>query len=170
MKKYLSILLAVVVLLYAFAFSASAQSAVTEAAVTQQDGSVIYYHDNGTYTVVSVVEAEAGARSEAKTKTATVTASNYEDSDNSLNWTYVLTATFSYTEGESATCTAASYSQTISNSSWQFSDGSATKSGNTAHGTGTFVRKWLFITRETVPVNLYISCDSYGNITKGSNG
>ena len=53
----------------------------------------------------------------------------------------------------------------IYDSSWTFSNGSATRSGNTAYGKGHYTKKVLFITTKNYDVDISVSCDKYGNIS-----
>ena len=89
----------------------------------------------------------------------------FEDSAGKVEWEYTLSAAFSYVSGSSSTCTSASYSKNIYDSSWSFSDGSATKSGNVATGKGKFVCKILFIPYKTYTIDLSITCDIYGKLS-----
>ncbi|MDY2983051.1 MAG: hypothetical protein SOT00_06725 [Eubacteriales bacterium] len=63
------------------------------------------------------------------------------------------------------TCTASSYTYQIHNSSWSFSSGSASKSGNTATAKGTFARKVLGITVDSKTLTVSLSCDKNGNLS-----
>lgn len=128
--------------------------------------SEIIYLENGDYIEISPIRI-----TENKTRSTTaLTASGerdvtYYDSNDEIEWQYVLTATFTYEPGVSATCTRATYSNTINDNNWTFSNGAATKSGNMAYGVGTYVKKILFITVETYDINIDIMCDTYGNLS-----
>ncbi len=69
-----------------------------------------------------------------------------------------LTASFSYT-GSSATCTSASISSTTYDG-WTCSDKSASRSGNTATGTGKLKKGLLHTT-----VNVSLTCSKTGAIS-----
>ena len=75
----------------------------------------------------------------------------------------VSAATMVY--GKSSTCIDASYTQTIYESDWTFSDGAAIKSGNTAIGNGNFKLKFFFVTVQTYEIDISLTCDVYGNVT-----
>ena len=90
--------------------------------------------------------------------------STFTNASGELEWKYTLSATFSYVAGSSVNCTSASYDEEIYHTQWSFSNGAATKSGDTAIGTGKFTCKILFITVKTSNVNLSIVCDTYGNL------
>ena len=68
-------------------------------------------------------------------------------------------------EGVSATCTNATYTQTINDGYWHFSDGNAYAENNVAHGLGTFKKKVLFITLKTYNIDISVTCDAYGNLS-----
>ena len=142
-----------------------AQKAGTE--TTLSDGTQIIYCDDGGYIIISPATMISEVKSPDGTR-ATVTQTKTQtkkDSGGNVEWKYTLTGTFSYTYGVSASCTGASYSKTIYDSVWSFSNGSATASGATATGNGTFTKKVLFITVDTVNVHLTLTCDKYGNVT-----
>lgn len=89
----------------------------------------------------------------------------YKDSSGNLEWRYTLYATFSYQYGVSSTCTNAYYDQTIYKGNWTFSNDATNISGNRGTGTGLYEKKFLFITIQSINVNLTMACDIYGNIT-----
>lgn len=162
MKKAAAFLLLVCVLLPSFVLSVSAENNGLNEASSRADGSKIVYLDDGGYLLISPVrEVEAGNRTTI-TRARDVT---HYDSDDEVEWKYTLTGTFTYTYGVSATCTNAYYTQTINDDSWTFSDGDATRTGATAHGVGTYVKKFWFITIQTINVDISLTCDIYGNVT-----
>ena len=120
---------------------------------------VIYYED-GSYATVEIIETTARV-SGSKTANKPYT---YYNSNGQIQWKAVLTGTFSYT-GSSATCTAASMSVTIYDSSWYTISKSATKSGNSATGSATIGEKVLGVTVAKFPVSLTLSCDANGNLS-----
>lgn len=161
-KRVFSLILALF-WLSVFAFPAFATN--TPQDVLTENGSVTYFSDGSSLTVspaVLVAEQTLSRSAQTQTYSKTVT---YKDSDGNVDWEYKLTATFSYEYGVSSTCTKVSYTKTINDSGWSFSDGSATKSGNVATGKGTFKYKVLFITTQTRNVNITLTCDKYGNVT-----
>ncbi len=88
----------------------------------------------------------------------------YSNSDEELA-RFTLKGTFSVNSGVSATCTASSYTTSISNNSWSVKSASATKSGNQAIGDVTFVKKVLFITTSTKEAHVVLTCDKNGNLS-----
>ncbi len=125
------------------------------------------YLDDGSYIVYETLEQKKDvillATSYSKTGTRNVT--KY-DSNNKVQWVYTLSAEYQIEEGISVRCTKTDYSTTINNSSWSFSNGSTSYSGNTAYGKGKFTYKvlWIFST-QNVNIDIQLSCDSYGNLS-----
>lgn len=166
MKK---MILSAFILSFALLFSSvsayAAEKNPFDASETMEES--IFYFDDGSRLIISpVYETDAGAS--IKTAANSVTKSRdarVEDSNGNLECIYTLTASFTYTYGVSSSCTSASYSKTIYDSAWTFSNGSAEKSGNTAYGKGQFTKKMLGITIKNYDVNISLSCDAYGNVT-----
>lgn len=151
MKRILSIILMIMMLIPILTFAVSAEG---------YDGNVIYLEDGG-YIVVTV-EMEPIWRSSG-TKSGRTTY-NYYDSNGVRGWTAVLNGTFTYT-GSSATCTASSCNVTIYDSAWYIVSKSAGKSGNTATANMTMGKKLLGVTVTKVPANLTLTCDANGNLS-----
>lgn len=130
----------------------------------------IVYLDNGCYIITTLITQDISTLSLVSTGSTTFTRTGNKvvacyDKDGNLEWEYTLFAEFSVEEDVSATCTSATYTQTIYANDWSFSNGNATKSGNTAYGVGTFKRKVLFVTTNTSNIDISISCDVYGNLS-----
>ena len=164
MKK---IILSVFILPSALLINTMSTHAIEEISFDAQSGSEasVVYFDDGSRLVISPIY-ETKDSSSIKTAANTVTRScdaYYEDSDGNMEWKYTLTATFSYNYGVSSTCTSASYTQTIYDSKWSFSDGSAERSGNTAYGKGHYVKKWLILSKD-IDIDISLSGDIYGNV------
>ena len=129
-------------------------------------GTTIYYDDGSVLTISPVQVSEADAQLLATSKTINADRiASYTDASDVLQWKYTLTGHFSYVYGVSSTCTGASYTQEICDSGWEFSDGAAIKSGNTAIGNGVYKLKFLFFTAKTYTIDISLTCDIYGNIT-----
>lgn len=133
---------------------------------TRNIDTIVQYYDDGSYLTVSAPQLTLlkSVRSTLTTIEAEQFA-KFTNSSGELEWEYTLTATFSYVYGSSVTCTDASYDYSIYDTSWKFSNGSASHSGATAYGYGTFKNKVLFITTKTINVDLSITCDVYGNLS-----
>ena len=168
MKKTLSLVLLITALFNLCAICAFADTQITSTNITfNADGSTTYVHDNGTTTVVSAIEdvTEVGIQTRATyNKAGSVTAVNTDNDTGAENWRYKLIGYFTYEEGVSCVCTNATHEATITNDWWwHFSGGGNSWSGNAAYGVGKFEYKVLFVTTETVNIDLRICCDSYGN-------
>ena len=134
--------------------------------VKSADGGYVVYYEDGSYLTVSPAY-RTGTDGEDRGMTTVIVEHKdaaFTNSDGELEWKYTLNGTFSYTYGVSATCTNASYSQTIYKGNWTFSNGSATASGATARGVGHYEKKFLFITIQSADVDITLVCDKYGNV------
>ena len=156
----------VVILTFTFTVPTFAADGASE--LVDDSYSIIYLEDGSYITTVLHVEDTTAdsmaSRATTTTKKGSKTVS-CKDSDGTVKWTYVLTGEFSVVQGVSATCTSATYTQTIYDDEWSFSNGAATKSGNVAYGVGTFKQKFLFITIETANIDISITCDVNGNLS-----
>lgn len=144
--------------------------AANDIELNDQNTTEVLYLDNGSYITITLITQDVSTLSLASTNSASFTKTGNKvvscnDKNGNLEWEYTLFAEFSVVEGISATCTSATYTQTIYANDWSFSNGNATKSGNTAYGVGTFKRKVLFITTNTSNIDISISCDVYGNLS-----
>ena len=166
MKKIFLCIFLVVTTILSTALPVFASESQSSTIITDDGTTITYFADGSTLTVSPARDADeqygARAPTQSVTKSKDVT---YEDANCDVSWKYTLTATFSYEYGVSSTCTSTSYKKSISNNSWSFSDGSATKSGNVATGNGTFKYKVLLITIKTYNIDIHLTCDKYGNVT-----
>lgn len=163
MKRIFSLLL-FFISLACLSLNVSAQGVTDE--VFRDDCQVVFL-DDGSYIVISgvqIVEDTGKSTRSINTRDARNTAICYSEDDEVL-WTYTLHASFAYEPGVSVVCTNAWYEQNIYGRGWKFSDGNATATANYACGVGIFRHKILFITNRTDHVELYIYCDSYGNLS-----
>lgn len=128
------------------------------------ESSVVYFDDGSRLVISPIYETKDSSSIKTAANTVTGSCDVYcEDSDGKMEWKYTLTATFSYSYGVSSTCTSASYTQTIYDDKWSFSDGSAERSGNTAYGKGHYVKKWLILSKD-IDIDISLSCDINGNV------
>lgn len=166
MKKVLLSAFLTIAMLCAIAFPAYAAEPNYEA-IQNDDGSTVIYYDDGSQVTISpiyVTEVENTARATSQTVNGARDV-KFTDSDGNVEWKYTLSATFSYVYGSSVSCTSATYSNNIYDNAWSFSNGSATKSGNTAYGKGHYTKKLLFVTIKNIDIDISISCDEYGNLS-----
>lgn len=125
MKKVLSLILCMAIVLYTCGLFA-------DAAVAESERTVTVFPD-GSYciTTITVEPSEAVATmASMKTKTATKAQEVYSATNNLLYTAYVR-GTFQY-DGNTSIATAAQYSYKITDSKWSFVSGSATRTNATA--------------------------------------
>lgn len=131
----------------------------------------ITYYDDGSYIQTQVYSSDNNVatmntysvNSNVYTKTGVCEVTRY-DGNGSITWRYIVTGYYQVNTGISCICYASSYSQYSNSGSWTFSDGASSYSENNAYGQGTFKFKVLFITVQTVTIDVRVSCDVYGNI------
>ena len=87
----------------------------------------------------------------------------YRNSSGNLLWTATLTGTFTY-NGSTSACTNASCNTVIYDSVWHEGSINAYASGASANADVSMVRKFLFVTVETVNISLSLTCDKDGNM------
>lgn len=129
------------------------------AAETDSESQVVRFED-GSYLVITMDESQTWALG---TKSGTKT-STYTDSDGTIRWKAVLSATFTYT-GTLATCEAASCEVTVYANNWYLVSKTVEKSGNTATAAITMGRKLLGVTIAKDTYDLSITCDKNGNLS-----
>lgn len=122
--------------------------------------------ENGDYIIEEIVEITNSITtfSETYNKTGAKRVTKYDSNDN-ISWIYILNASFTITTDVSSQCTSATYSTTINDSNWKFSNGNAYYQNNIAYGTGVFKHKVLFITTQNYNIDLSLTCDLNGNLT-----
>ena len=147
MNKVLSALLVVALMLGSVSVAQAFNDAVVD----------ITYYDDGSYVITTINYAAARSSS-------TITGSK-TSSDGIKAFSLTVYGTFSYDGTSQAVCTNASYSHDIYKNDWSLKSASATKSGNTATATGTFIRKELGITVDTKTRTVNLSCDRNGNLS-----
>lgn len=170
LKKVLAFLLMSALLLSIMLIPAMAESndsfeLKAQEVVHSDDGTTTVYFTDGSRLYISAVEKNSALYETASTTPEYHRTASYTSSDGVLQWEYTLYGTFSYVYGKSSTCIDASYTQTIYESDWTFSDGAAIKSGNTAIGNGNFKLKFFFVTVQTYEIDISLTCDVYGNVT-----
>ena len=167
MKKITISIILILALFMSLSVNALADNTLQATFESDNDSTVILYEDGSRLTITrSTGDATpcGYASSDSNTISKRIEA-QFENSDGEVEWIYTLYATFSYVTGVSSVCTDAYYEQTIYQGNWTFSNGSATKSGNTARGIGNYIKKFLFITAKDIDIDLTMTCDKYGNVT-----
>lgn len=152
MKRFLSMLSAIIVLVLTFPVNAFAVS-------DAKDGDIIYLND-GYYITVEVTEVQSRAlntKSGSKTYVC-------RDSSGNEDWRAVVTGTFAYT-GEISYCTSYNCNVTITDSAWYTISKSSSKDGATAIGNVTMGCKLLGITIKEQSATIRLTCDKNGNLS-----
>lgn len=167
MKKIILSFILIIALISSFAVPAGAESASPTVSECNNNITVICFEDGSKLTISRSTYDESRGRA-VLTNDNVISAkieARHENSNGETEWLYTLFATFSYVKGVSSVCTDTYYTQTIYQGNWTFSNGAATKSGNTAKGTGNYIKKVLFITTQDIDINLTLTCDIYGNVS-----
>lgn len=168
MKRIFTLLLSVY-LLFSFSLSAEAKipdNAPVTSTYTEYISDDLYAevelcitseNDNtfSTYGYSRIFAAYASTRQKTVSKTYHI-----KNNSGTTIGSYTLTGTFQY-NGSTSACTKASYSASVSNSNYYFSNKSSSKSGNTATGSFTFVNS---ITGTRVIKTLTLTCSANGTI------
>lgn len=151
MKKTISITLCFAILLSIFSMSVSAGNVEAEATI---NSSVTIFED-GSYCVTTISEDSSDIQPCATSSTKTATkSSRYYNSAGELQFTVLVRGKFTY-NGSTATATYANYGYSISDTSWTFSSGEASRSGATATAKCTFRLTLLY--SKTLSVSLTCS-------------
>lgn len=120
----------------------------------------IEYFDDGSYLVTEITTNNNLTRASTKTGAKTLT---YYSAKDEPQWSFELSATFSYT-GSSVTCTRADVATKIYNNQWKVKDTSSSKSGGKATGTIEIKYTVMGVTIKTVTKTLILTCSRDGNI------
>ena len=163
MKKALSFLLVMTMILGLGCMAVSAESTSNEVIVLQEG---IYYFEDGSYIVTERVTSDIQSLSVGTEIYSNI--STYYNSKDVAQCALKVTGTFEVNYGVSVKCTnvsATSYvyvdGWTVENVSKSSSTGSGTMASATANG--EFIQKVLFITTKRVPVSVSVTCDKNGN-------
>ena len=169
MKRVFTVLLTICLLLNLPCFSVKAHSSADALQVGD-----IFETPEGQWKTITAMEIcpNGGFLLETRTVTRNVNRGfvtqkkdyYYGNNSGEILWKATLTGTFSY-NGVSASCTSASCTTTVYNSSWSEKTNHAYPSGASAMAEVTMVQKFLFITVDTVSVNLVLICDKDGNVS-----
>ncbi len=127
-----------------------------EDVVGNESTSETIYFEDGSYAVIETVVDEHVTRA-SKNKKASSTYTYY-NSNKVKQWSLKLSASFSY-NGSEAKATEATISRTVDHG-WACSSKSATRSGATATGKGTFKKG-----EQQKSCSIKLTCSSTGKIT-----
>lgn len=152
MKKVISFVAALVLMLGLFPYSANA----TANSKTEN----IIHLDNGYYVVVEIISMDNRATS-VKSGSKVYTC---KDSNGAEQWRATLYGTFTYT-GTSSTCTSSGCTTTISDSAWYEVSRSAGKSGSSATAAVTMGEKFLGVTINKESISMKLTCSATGSLS-----
>lgn len=163
MKKTLSLLLVIAMILGLGCMAVSAES-ISDEVIELQEG--IYYLEDGSYIVTERLLSDIQLLS-VGTKTYSKV-STYYNSDDVAQCALKVTGTFEVNYGVSVKCTNVSATSYVYVDGWtveKVTKSSSAGSGATASATasGEFVKKLLFITTSRIPVSVTVTCDKNGN-------
>lgn len=158
MKKYLSLLLLLTLLLTAAPMTASA--AVAPVAPVQQITTGTYYIDDLVIKVV-LTAYDVSIQPRAVQNTSASKKVDIQSSTGKLLASFTLYGTFSY-DGKSAICTNARYSTAIFDSTWSFTSARAWASANKAYGS---YKLSCSANGQTVSDQVTITCSPTGKIS-----
>lgn len=123
-----------------------------------------YFKDGSSVTIILAEEPTALTRTSTYSKSGSKHYVFY-DKDKVELWRFSVHGTFTIDPGINSTCTADSYSISISDDTWQNESVSTYNSGNQAIGDATFIQKYLFITINTQDCHVVLTCDINGNLS-----
>ena len=161
MKKFIYCILVCCLMLSSTLITAYADSFSNNGHVISETTDIL---DDGTIITITVVEENDLLTRATTTKTGTKTYTA-KKSNGDVLFTFSVKGTFSVNSGVSATCTSSQVSHSITDDSWSCKDSSSSKSGNTAKGTATFIKKILFVTTDTKDVSISLKCDKNGKLS-----
>ena len=157
MKRLLPVLLSLI-LLFSHTFFAFAQCKSNYS--NESVGNKVALFEDGSFLVEGKVSVQYS-------KSQIVSGSKpyyYYDANSVLQWTAVLSGSFSF-NGSTSFCTGAACSTSVQNGNWNESANNSSYAGNSAFASVTMVRKFLFIVVQTETVNISLTCDANGNLT-----
>lgn len=148
MKRFFAIVVTCTIILCLLPFSAQATETSTERT----------YFEDGSYVVTETTISTTRMLTKVGSRTRT-----YYSADDIRQWKITITAEFLY-DGTTATCTYASGTTTIYNTShWRKVSDYASYSGNNGRYTATLEHIVLGVTVDTFDTYVDISCDENGN-------
>lgn len=159
MKKTLSIILIVILLITPFSFTTHAE--IPEVIISE---TTEYFEDGSSIT--TTITQQISSLSPRATKTVSGSkVKTGKNSDGDILYKFKVNGTFSVNVGVSATCTAVSCGASDLASGWSLDSSTTSKSGNTARATGILKYKVLLITTQTIEIPLTLSCDANGTLS-----
>ncbi len=131
-------------------------------AATAQSNSEITYFNDGSYFEITVNTLQ---KSRSGNTVSGEKVYSYYNNKSELQWEFVVAGVFEYVYGIHAICTRTACDVYIEDSVWSCTDKSSVTSGDSAVAHAEVVKKFLLVTIQTVPVDLVLTCDLYGNLS-----
>ena len=164
MKKFLFIIFALTLCLFAISFQKPEVSADTENK-GELISSEIEYFEDGSYLVTEYysISKTSNARSNMRIVTHTAVVTEYS-ATNKVLWIYELIGDWFVEDGISVQAAASVVNTTINGSGWSFHELEATYAGAKVHGGGNFKFKVLGVVVKTINMDINMECDVYGEL------
>ncbi len=161
MQKVLSVVLVLVTIISMLSFCSYAMSLSEENTVNFNDGGIVEYYDDGTYSI-TVIELSDVAVADTQTTSGTKTKTVYDGTGDAL-FACKVTGTFNYS-GSNAICTASSTSYVIYDDYWKVTSHIASKTVNKAVGDFVAKKYVLGIAFGTTEYTVTLSCTPNGTL------
>ena len=166
MKKFLFIIFALTLCLFAICFENPEVSANTENNGELISSSIEYFEDGSYLTTECFVISETkNSRNNTRTVLHTVTATHYSATNKEL-WFFKLTGGWYVNDGISVMAMSSVIDYELYSNAWSYSDLEATYYDDIVHGGAIFTHKLLGITTKTITIDFDLLCDVYGNVTR----
>ncbi len=170
MKKLLSSITVLIMIIYTLTISVSAVNLTVAQSQKEETQQIVYYED-GSYAIITFSEEASVSNTQSQERSLAVTQTkagskncSFYNDDDELQWVVTLRGVFSY-NGSSATCTESTVSSTVYYSNWKVTSAVASKSGATAIGDFVVKRYTLLVPVQTENVHLTITCSANGNLS-----
>ena len=162
MKKIISLVLSLIILVTIIPAKAYAKEPVTHISFSGSANSEIIYQDEEIIieALLTPVPSSNIQLFSTKNKTSAKTAS-IKKASGALIGTFTLNASFSY-NGRSSTCIKTSYSSSIKNTKWSFTSRTSSSNGNKAIGSCTIKNS---SPGKSKSISITITCSKHGSIS-----
>ena len=160
MKKFLSVILTVILTISVCSFAVNAQSAPQTKVISE---TVEYFEDGSS--IITTVYENVSPKARANKTVSGSKSRTAKNSSGEILWKFTVNGTFSVNSGVSATCTSSSYSAGNFSGGWELKTATASRSGNKAIAEGTLQQKILFVVTDTAQCRITLQCDANGTLS-----
>ena len=155
MKRFHVLLLAFVLLIFSFSPQSIFASSNAKTEIT--------YNPDGSYVITTLNISYTAAYSTSKTASKTAVA--YSPNGSKI-CTFTVTGTFEINSGSSVSCTSASYSKSIYDSTWNFISASTSRNNSSSSQASASAKGYLKnATGGSQTLTPTVYCDKNGNIS-----